>query len=166
MKKITLLLNVFVLLFMAGNAQTAITSPLNMKDAVPPSSIFSKGNRFTQQQVFSLPEKDHDFYMRRCRTQRIIGLSMLGGGVIATGIGFIVASNDGGLGSSNNENTSNALFITGATLGLGSIPFMILAHASKNKAKLSLSSQKTGFGLPARFSKNITGLTVSINLGK
>jgi hypothetical protein len=45
-----------------------------------------------------------------------------------------------------------------------SIPLFIASSKNKQRAKLSVTSQKTVIGLPPIVPKNITGLTVSISL--
>jgi hypothetical protein len=50
--------------------------------------------------------------------------------------------------------------------GIASIPFMIMASSYKHKVKAMVSSQKTGFGLPANVSRDIVGITLQIPLEK
>lgn len=116
-------------------------------------------------------DKDHDFYMRRSKTYRIVGWSTLGGGIVLSGIGILIASNsESGVdiyGNVTNDNATTAAVITiaGAVSGIVSIPFMIMASVNKHKAKVMVSSQKTGFGVPSSVSKDITGITMSIPIG-
>ncbi len=112
------------------------------------------------------PEKDHDFYMHRSKTQRTIGLVLLGGGVLISGVGALLAFDNAEVYNQSRGNTGAALLIVGAAAGIASIPFMILAHASHNKARAMVTTQPTGFGVPSKVSKNITGITMSIPIGK
>lgn len=110
-------------------------------------------------------DKDHDFYMRRSKTYRIAGWSTLGAGLLLSGIGLLVANGDYATNNAN-SNTAATLTIAGATSGIVSIPFMIMASAYKHKARLMVSNQKTGFGVPSNVSKDIAGITMSIAIGK
>ena len=107
------------------------------------------------------PNKDYDFYMRRNKNYRNVGWATLIGGVLLSGVGILVASNQY-YGSS----TAGVLVVAGAVSGIVSIPFMIMASVYKHKAKLMVSNQKTGFGLPSNMNKDITGITLQIPLGK
>ena len=109
------------------------------------------------------PEKDHNHYMHQSKTLKIIGLSLLGGGV-ALGIGGVIyVSKD----SYYQESTASTLFLTSCILGVASIPCMVLAHVNKTKAKkLSMASQKTSFNIPGKAEKDIIGLSLSIPIGK
>jgi hypothetical protein len=111
------------------------------------------------------PDKDYDFYMRRSKNHRIVGWSTLIGGVVLSGIGLLIANADYGY-NDNGSSTAGVLTVAGAVSGIVSIPFMIMASAYKRKAKLMVGNQKTGFGLPANVSQDITGITLQIPLGK
>jgi hypothetical protein len=112
------------------------------------------------------PPKDHDLYLQRSRNQRITGLVLLGTGLVSSGIAVLLATSNNTNYNSNNGSTAVALFIIGAATGIASIPFMVLAHVNKNKAKVEVTGQKTGFGLPRNIGKEITGITLSIPIGK
>lgn len=111
------------------------------------------------------PEKDADIFLRRSRNQRIVGWSTLGGGILLSGIGILVANGDY---ATNNNNASLAavLTIAGAVSGIVSIPFMIMASANRHKAHVLLNNTKTGFGVPPGVSNHITGITISLPIGK
>lgn len=111
------------------------------------------------------PDKDYNYYNRKSRNQRITGLSLLGGGLVLSGIGvLLVTSSSQNYNNSGKDYTAVVLFGIGAAAGLASIPFMIMAHSSKNKARATLSTQK--IFIPGKADKYITGLTVSIPIGK
>ena len=112
------------------------------------------------------PGKDYDYYMRKSKRSRNTGLILLGGGVLVSGIGALVTFSDNA--KEYNQSRVNAgviMLFTGAAAGIASIPFMAIALGRSNKAKAMMSSQKTGFGLPANVSKDITGITLAITLG-
>ena len=139
----------------AGANRTAINRPVTRTE-----NAFSN---FTYLPGSNDPEKGYDFYNRKSRNQRITGLSLLGGGLLLGGAGILFASSN----SSNYESdgqTAAVFFVASAAAGLASIPFMILAHASKNKARAALSNQKTF--IPGKQDKYITGFTISIPVGK
>jgi hypothetical protein len=111
------------------------------------------------------PDKDHDFYLRRSKNYRIVGWSTLGAGILLSGIGLLAANGDYATNDAN-SNTAATLTIAGAVSGVVSIPFMIMASAYKHKARVMVGNQKTGFGVPSNVSKNITGITMTIPIGK
>lgn len=112
------------------------------------------------------PKKDYDYYNRKSRNLRITGLSLLGAGLVLGLSGLLVASNDNYTDSEGRDRTIRTLFVLSAATGIASIPLMVLAHVNKTKARTSLSSQKTSFGIPGKTEKNIIGLTLSIPVGK
>lgn len=116
--------------------------------------------------AFSGYDKDYNFYNRRSRNLRITGLSLLGGGLILGVSALLVSSNDNSTYSDSRDRTITTLFVLSAATGIASIPFMVLAHVNKSKAKLAMKNQPTGFGVPANVNKNIAGLTMSITIGK
>ena len=121
---------------------------------------FSSSNNFG-------PEKDHDFYMRRSKIYRIVGWSTLGGGIVLSGLGLLIGSSIHANNIDYGDYTIPGLLLaTGAASGIVSIPFMIMATAYKHKAKLMISNQKTGFGVPSGVSRDITGITISFPIGK
>ena len=117
--------------------------------------------------TFSGPDKDANFYMHRSKNYRIVGWSTLGAGLVASGAGLLLATNSSNdFYNNSNDDAAAVLFLVGAVSGITSIPFMIMATTYKHKARAMVSSQKTGFGVPANVSKDIVGITLQIPLGK
>jgi hypothetical protein len=110
------------------------------------------------------PEKDYNFYLHKSKNQRIVGWATLGGGILLSGIGILIANADYGYNDSGSS-AAGILTVAGAVSGIVSIPFMIMASANKHKAKALLNTQKTGFGVPPGVSKSIVGITIQIPLG-
>ena len=158
MKKSILMLSVIFLIAMELKAQQE--SQLITANSLSPTNPVS-----FSMASYSGPDKDADFYLRRSKNQRIAGWATLGGGLLLSGIGFLIINADVTT-NSGNDGTAAVLFITGAPSGIVSIPFMIMASANKHKAKLMLSNQKTGFGVPQHVDKNIMGVTMSLPIGK
>ncbi|HMU10263.1 MAG TPA: hypothetical protein PKC54_09675 [Ferruginibacter sp.] len=141
------------------NAQnTSSDQLLAKKDRIGSVNLFENGP------YSNAPEKDYEFYMKKARNHRTVGWATLGGGIILSGIGLLVANGDY---ATNDEGSSTAgvLTVVGAVSGIVSIPFMIMASSYRHKARMMLSSQKTGFGIPVK-PGNITGLSVFIPIGK
>jgi hypothetical protein len=133
--------------------------------ALPEENNFSKNSLSSGNNG---PEKDYDYYMKKSKRSRNTGLILLGGGVLISGIGAILSFGNG-QGYTYNESKGDAgaaMLLTGAAAGIASIPFMAVALGRSNKAKAMLSKQKTGFGVPSNVSKDITGVTLQIPLGK
>lgn len=117
---------------------------------------------------YSNPGNDYDYYMRKSKRSRNTGLILLGSGILISGIGAILSFGNGE-GYNYNESRGNAgaaMLLIGASAGIASIPFMAVALGRSNKAKAMLSKQKTGFGLPSNVSKYITGISMTIPIGK
>jgi hypothetical protein len=115
------------------------------------------------------PDKDYDLYLRRSKNYRIVGWATLGGGLVLGSAGLLVATNSSTTDYNSElraERTHRALFIGSAVAGIVSIPFMIMASSYKEKARLEIKNQKTGFGVPPHVSKDITGISLTIPIGK
>jgi len=104
-------------------------------------------------------KKDYEYYIRKKKNNHIAGLVTLGTGLLLSGIGLITATNNTSIDS---DATAPVFFIAGAVSGIASIPLMIIAHVYGHRAKLELSKQKTGFGVPPNVSKDITGFTLTL----
>ncbi len=158
MKKSILILVAIFLINMESNAQ-------QQSQFIATNSL-STTKHVSLSQSYSGPDKDADFYMRRSKNYRIVGWSTLGAGLIASGAGLLIVTNNNDIYSSNNDYAATVLFLFGAVSGITSIPFMIMASSYKHKARAMVSSQKTGFGVPGNVSKDIVGITLQIPLGK
>lgn len=159
MKKIIPVALILLLTGSVTNAQSTSTRQLlAKKDITEQVGLFENG-RYSK-----APEKDYEFYMKKSRNHRTVGWATLGGGIILSGIGLLVANGDY---ATNDEGSSTAgvLTVAGAVSGIVSIPFMIMASSYRHKARMMLSSQKTGFGIPVK-PGNITGVSVFIPIGK
>jgi hypothetical protein len=115
-------------------------------------------------------DKDYNFYKQRARTQRTIGLSLLGVGLL-TGAGGLLAATKEVNGNDyaaqdRADRTAATLFVISAVTGIASIPFMIVASASNHKAKLMLKNEKTGLGVPSNVGKEYAALSMTIPIGK
>lgn len=169
MKKIILVLACACTLSLAANAQqtrpAAVAENHNtVKPFLPVPDKTALENKLAP--AFNGNDKDYNFYNRRSRNMRITGLSLLGGGLVMGVTALLMATNDNSSYSDSRDHTITTLFVLSAATGIASIPFMVLAHVNKNKARLAMKNQPTGFGVPTNVNKNITGLTMSIPIGK
>lgn len=166
MKKFTLLV-----LFFASIQLTIYAQPIRFNANGTSSSslnavMYSTNelNHTVEISATKRPIKDYEYYMHQRSNRKTIGWVLLGSGFASTGLAAL-------LGASNNRqnNTGPAtgsLLLIGAATGLASIPFMILAGSSYNKAKLILENKKTGFGIPGKADQNVTGFSLAISIGK
>ena len=166
MKKIILILSVIFLISNESKAQQQNQEIALTGYNLHKSNTVIKDNlsfNFSDNPGYDGPAKDYDYYMRKKKNNLTAGLVTLGGGLVLSGIALITSTNSK---SFDNDVTAGVLFIAGAASGIASIPLMIMAHVYGHKAKLELSNQKTGFGVPAKVGKSITGITISIPIGK
>ena len=166
MKKIALIISLIAAIQFKSGAQNILSVDAGSKISCSANNnstkkIFVPAARYIVNDS-TLTVKDHTFYMQKSKNQRTVGLVLLGTGLLASGIGLLVATNSN---SFDQSETAAYCFVIGAATGIASIPFMVIAHVNRNRAKLSLSSQKTGFGIPFK-SGDMTGLTLSMNIGK
>ena len=115
--------------------------------------------------------KDYAYYMKKSKNQKIAAFTLLGGGALLTGIGVLTFPKDYNIfgNSSSTENQANisaVIVVVGIAAMAASIPFFISSPINKHRAKLKINNQKTGFGTPPNVSKLITGITLSIPIGK
>jgi hypothetical protein len=87
-----------------------------------------------------------NMYMQKAKTQKTVAWTMLGGGIIMTTVGILIAQKkeEDFLNSLGNKGLGIVLEVAGIGASLGSIPFFI--SAAKNKrlaAAVSLQLQKT-----------------------
>lgn len=161
MKKATLIFSLLTLSF-SIKAQVHQIPKVTGNFIAYNNAPLSTGIGFTNNDPVDSLIKDYAYYIQKSKNQRVGGLVLLGSGVLLSGIGLLIAQN------SNLDEIEGGVIIMGlgALSGLISIPIMIMAHANKNKAKLMLSRQKTGLGVPSNWSQNITGVTITIPIGK
>lgn len=155
MKKIILILALIIVAQLLTKAQQGEQFIAAAKYTTS-KSMYSSGN--------NLPDKDYDYYMGKRKNNLTAGLVTLGAGVVLSGIGLLIATPANA--SLDNAATGGVITVIGAACGIASIPCMIMATVYKHKAKMQLSSQKTGYGVPPGVSKNIVGITFKIGIGK
>jgi len=110
------------------------------------------------------PIKDQAYYIKKSKSQKTTAWVFLSGGVVLMGTGLLIGNRE----SSSFDDAATGVIIGGIGFlsALGSIPFFVASGASKRKARLFVSSQPSGFGIPSKNGEEITGLTLSIPLGK
>lgn len=166
MKKSILMLSVIFLINMESKAQQGKQAFASTSYTLHKGNTVIKDNlsfNLSNNSGYQGPVKDYDYYMRKKKNHLTAGLVTLGAGVVLSGIGLITATNSN---SFDNDMTAGVLLVAGAASGIASIPLMIMAHVYGHKAKLEFSNQKTGFGVPSNVSKHITGITMTIPIGK
>jgi hypothetical protein len=89
------------------------------------------------------PQASYDFYMRKHKTNHIIGWSCLGGGTAMLIGGIAIKVNNGFL---SNNSQGQWLTYLGLATTVASIPFFISAGTNKLKARLSLKAQSISIG--------------------
>jgi hypothetical protein len=164
MKKVFLILGVLISIHMETKAQQV--NPLTASVEKNTFSMYSPG--------YNGPDRDADFYLHRSRKQRTVGWITLGAGIVLSGVGLLITDNNslgtwdynGNYHEDNGYTAGIAMTIIGAASGIVSIPFMIMASANKHKATLMLKNQSAGFVVPPVMSRNIPGISLSVQLGK
>ncbi len=159
MKKIIPVALILLLTGSVTNAQNASSNQLLAKKDITGQVSLLENGRYS-----NAPEKDYDFYMKKARNHRTVGWATLVGGVVLSGVGLLLANADYAT-SSEQVDAAATLTVAGAVSGIVSIPFMVMGSVYRHKAKMMLSSQKTGFGVPVK-PGNITGISVFIPIGK
>ena len=163
MKKITIISFSILMLNAAANAQNnppvyplRTANSIAVQETVFNKTIFSFTNDST-------PVKDHDYYLTKSKNQKTAAWILLGGGIGFMAGGLLSASSKS---ATFDQAFTGAFFIvTGFVSSLTSIPLFMASARNKIKSILSISSQKTGFGIPANVNKSITGITVTIPIG-
>ena len=167
MKKIILVTLILSSTGVVTNAQN-INSIIMDKPLAATSMFISNAN--TNNNPDSAFNKE--YYLKKSRNNRIASLCLVGGGLVIAGIGALTFPKDYDLIFENEADkeskadASTALIVVGIAAMLSSIPFTVMASVNKRKANLMVSSQKTGFGVPPNVGKHITGVTMTITLGK
>lgn len=168
MKKILATMTLLCLLFQYAKAQTATfrTADLAVTNT-------SSSSLFKQDFLKDSSDKLHDYeyYSTVSSNKNTAAWVLVSGGALSLGIGLLSFPKDYDLfgNSKSKENqakTSYVLVVVGIAAMLSSIPFFVSSSLYKHKAHLALGSQKTGFGIPVKTGKEITGLTYSIPLGR
>ncbi len=165
MKKIILIFGIIFFINNESNAQQQNQDIASAGYSLHKSNTIIKENIFfnlSNNPGYKGPAKDYDYYIHKKKNNLTAGLVTLGAGLVLSGIALITSSNSK---SFDNDATAGVLFIAGAASGIASIPLMIMAHVYGHKAKLELSNQKTGFGMPPGVSKDIVGITFKIGIG-
>ena len=115
---------------------------------------------------------DYDYYMKKSSNKNTVAWIMVSGGAVCTGIGILTFPKDYDVVFENSKSTdgkaefSSTLTIIGIAAMICSIPFFISSSIDRHKAHISISNQKTGFGIPLKYGKELTGVTLSIPIGK
>ena len=182
MKKITIVAFILFTKVWATNAQQLnITQPENELAA----SVMTAGNmnlntshnlpvkNELQLSPDPVPVHDKAYYMKKSRNNRTASWCLMGGGAVLMGIGALTFPKDYDIifgNSSEKENKADAataLIVVGAAVMLTSIPFTVMASVNKRRANAMVASQQTGSGVvPPGVGKNITGITITIPIGK
>ena len=151
---------------LAGNGMTAINMNLNTRLNLPVKNAL----RLNPDPVVV---HDKAYYLKKSRNNRIASFSLVGGGLVIAGIGALTFPKDYDIFFSNSSekeskaDVSTALIVVGCAAMLSSIPFTVMASVNKRRANAMVASQKTGSGMvPAGVGKNITGITMTIPIGK
>ena len=164
MKKI---ISIAVSLFLLNAAANAQTSQVTKLFTINNSIV---GNQPLITQIMfapitdTMPAKDHDFYLIKSKNQKKTGRILLYSGAGLISVGLLI-------GTPRNASFGQAGFGAvvggiGALLAIGSIPAFISSGNNKRKAMVVVREQPSPAGLPIAVSKNITGLTISIPIGK
>ncbi len=110
-------------------------------------------------------------YLKKSRNQKTAAWVMMGTGFAALVTGIIVEISNAQkntdelfFGDQNTDNTGIDIAIAGGGLMIGSIPLFVASSRNKNKASLTIKNEKTGFGVPPNVSKNITGITMRVEI--
>lgn len=167
MKKIILILAVIFLISNKSKAQQLNQEIASTSYTLHKGNTVIKDNlsfNFSDNPGYHGPAKDYDYYMAKRKNNLTAGLVTLGAGVLLSGIGLLIATPANA--SLDNAATGGVITVIGAASGIASIPCMIMATVYKHRAKMQLSSQKTGFGVPPGVSKDIVGVTLKIGIGK
>ena len=165
MKKITLIAFSLLLLNAATNAQSNLVAnhfTLNNNIMAGKQALFTP--IIFANTTDTMPVKDHDFYLVKSKNQKKTGRVLLYSGAGLVAVGLLI-------GTPRNASFNQAGFGVvvggiGALLAIGSIPAFISSGNNKRKAMLVVRDQPAPLGLPIAVSKNITGLTFSIPIGK
>jgi len=76
----------------------------------------------------------HDFYISKHKKQKKTGLILLGSGVVAAGVGFLIADNSSLFADDDGFAAGTGLFLVGGLTTIASIPVLISSGSNKRKA--------------------------------
>jgi hypothetical protein len=113
-----------------------------------------------------------DFYMKKSSNKKAAAWILLGGGTLCAAIGSLTFPSDYDMIFNSNDATQNQarfssiITLVGIAAMLSSIPFFISSSLNRHKAHVGIGSQKTAYGIPVKIAKEVTGLTLSIPVGK
>ncbi len=174
----------FIVFSLSANAQTNNDDVVSSKTGINQASaanleigirpVLNFKNEFLK---INSPEPGNDKtdFLQKSRNQKTTAWLLVGGGgaVLITGLIVSVANTTHDIvdvatlqGQGRNTNTGAILIVAGGVTALGSIPLFLASSRNKRKANLSVSKQSTGYGLPNGKAKSITGVSLSIPLGK
>ena len=168
MKKIILTAGLIFTITVITNAQNV--DAVHASNAVlGPANQLNKAYRSYFEDSI-LKNSDYDFYMAKSSNKKTAAWIFLGGGSLCTAIGVLTFPKDYGLWGNSSSTEKQAEFsstitIIGIAAMLSSIPFFVSSGINKRKAKASISN-KTTLGIPGKGDKLITGLSLSIPIGK
>ena len=114
---------------------------------------------------------DQPDYLKKSKNQKIAAWSLLGAGVVCTGVGLLIIPKNYDLLDSNSGQDSqlaigSVMSILGFASMITSIPFFVSSGIYKRRATVGVINQKTGFGAPPNVSSEIAGITMTISIGK
>lgn len=166
MKKIIQSTILLLIISLNSNAQrfSAVNTGYQLSSTTALNSFFSEDSSLKK-------NSDYDYYMKKTARKKTAAWILLGGGVLATGLGALAFPENYDLleNSSATENQADfsvALSIVGIAAMASSIPFFISGSVNKRKAKAAFDYKKTGFGIPVKSASEIPGFTLSISIGK
>ena len=135
-------------------------------------SVPASTNSFINQEIPSSSfQKPDNNYLHRSHKQKTAAWVLLGGGAALTVGGILTLPSDfwdplSETTTSSKTTTGEIMLAAGLASMMTSIPFFIMSGVNKRKANVSISNQRTGNGLARSFSKNVTGITMAISIGK
>lgn len=98
-------------------------------------------------------------YLKKSRTLKIAGWSMLGAGLIISTIGFNQATND----LFSDSNSGEALSLVGTILTIGSIPCFIGGAKNKGRAEILLRNENIMISNKSQLVNPYPSLALAIN---
>ena len=168
MKKIIIITFIFLASGFAADAQNGINSQHLVK-----TNFITAGNLFENGRYNSVPpDNGQEDYLKKSRNQKTGAWILMGAGVAAIVTGIIIEAGnavDNTYSLFTEESTNNTgvvIAVVGGCMAIGSIPLFAASSRNKKKANVSISNQKTGFGVPSNVNKSITCITMHIPIGK